>query len=275
MSLIINTLITALLLWGPGPFPGSTFANPLWEDGKAEVCQYDAETVIYGKVRKHQITTIFVKEDFGTESKVKVDVSGSEKRVTAIKVHSVEKIESANYPYQRARTTIASRTDLSALLRQTTSSQEWCGITSARIVRSGDHFEHRWDSYFEGEPVGKEALPTDSITDHQLLLLARDFDFQEKKALEFTLLSGMESNKAGPLQRRAARMTSSKEVDFTSPLGTTHCRVVEVVCGDQLWMTLWVEVAQPHRIIGLDRFDGHKLRLRESKRWAYWQRVSR
>ena len=141
-----------------------------------------------------------LKEDFGTESKVKVDVSGSEKRVTAIKVHSVEKIESANYPYQRARTTIASRTDLSALLRQTTSSQEWCGITSARIVRSGDHFEHRWDSYFEGEPVGKEALPTDSITDHQLLLLARDFDFQEKKALEFTLLSGMESNKAGPLQ---------------------------------------------------------------------------
>lgn len=267
-------MVLNLLSGAPsGDPPG--FDDPLWDDGKAEVCHYDAVTVIYGSPRQHLSTTVFVKEEFGLESKVKVDTEGKEPRITAIKAHTVEKVETDNYPYQRARTTIVARSNPGQLLRETASSQEWCGITSSRVIRSDGKLLHSWDSYFEGKPVGEESLPPEGVTDHQVMILARTLISGSERSFEFPLLSGIENNRGGPLKLRNAKLTSGSISDFISPAGTFRCSVVTLHADGDLWMTLWVEVAEPQRLIGLDRSDGHRLRLRESQRWAYWNRRSR
>ena len=47
--------------------------NSLWEDGKAEVAQYNATRTIYKKERKFTYTYITVSEDFNKEFNVKTD----------------------------------------------------------------------------------------------------------------------------------------------------------------------------------------------------------
>lgn len=159
--------------------------NKVWEDGQAEVAHYDAEMIVYGKIRKFDNAYITVKEEFNRDFNVKTNDYEREDLFSVMKVNKFGRFETENYPYHYLTSLFFKREKPEQLHKMTHTGQEWCGNTFKQFELSPNGYEYDYNSYFDGYGDGRMAIEgTDLIWEDQLSYLLRATKF--KNDLQFT-----------------------------------------------------------------------------------------
>jgi len=240
----------------------------------AEVSRYEATRSRYGQIWRFPLTLINVKEELDAETMVKSDDPSSGPTIGVIKSHLFYDMPTENYPYHFAASTFVDRQQPFRLRKFSATSSEWCGITT-RVLRpwtSPPTLEYR--SYFGGEGEGVAPLewPENGFTEEQLLVSLRALPFRAGLRAQVHVLARQTDSHAGPPSWREGNL----EVSGPQPVETAEGQPVdtwrvdiELSEGERLSYDFSVQ--PPHLLIRHEAPDGLTMRLRESRRWAYWQ----
>ncbi len=265
MSLVLSL---ALAVAAPAPStapvwkPGFGLA-PLWNDGNAEVSQYEARDVRYGVARTSRAVLIVVAEDLLRDRLVKPDAPDSRPAVRVLKLNQVRSIPTGVYVYEQMLSAFLRAESLSPV-KLTVSSHEWCGNTFVEwrrdrpVVQIRTYFESPGDvdAPFElGDALFYDALP----------LQLRGLDFERTREAAVRVVDSLFLSHPAAPSVAAGRLTVSR-VDAPSPLWR-----VTLLRGDRR-DTFDFEAADPHRLVRWERSDGGSLRLIDSRRFRYWEK---
>ncbi|MFQ5655196.1 MAG: hypothetical protein ACE5GW_10770 [Planctomycetota bacterium] len=251
--------------------------SPHWEDGKAEVSRYESTRTVYGRERRFETVMITVKEEIGAESRVKIDPSSSrEKPIPGFKLHLFQRFDTENYPYHYGITALVRREDPLELIKQSVSSQEWCGVTYQQVTRRGEEWIYWWDSYFEGEAQGSRVLPLRPVTEEQLLLALRGIAWRQDLEIELPVMWEMPSNRARARGPFPAVVRCEAREPQSSPAGKfDFWRVTARARGEGSKgqaATFWISTVHPYDLVRYEGSLGRTLLLKERRRRAYWLR---
>ncbi|MBO3699007.1 hypothetical protein [Roseivirga sp. E12] len=159
--------------------------NKIWEDGQAEVAHYDAEMIVYGKVRRFDNAYITVKEEFNKDFNVKTNDYQRDDLFSVMKVNKFGRFETENYPYHYLTSLFFKREQPEQLHKMTHTGQEWCGNTFKQFELISGGYAYDYNSYFDGYGDGQMSIEgTDLIWEDQLSYLLRATKFED--GLEFT-----------------------------------------------------------------------------------------
>jgi hypothetical protein len=237
--------------------------QPLWDDGLAEVATYDAERMIYGKIRQFEMTIITVKETFNKGRQVKTDDYTRNDLFDVLKVNQFARIPTDQYPYHFMNSTFVWRNQPTLLYKATNTSQEWCGQTFQEISTQ-PRWTLRYNSYFDGEASGEKPLNSGFLVEDQLPVALRSVRFQEGLTWKMSLYPSLMSSHA---------VVANPE---------TVTATVEAVEGESLWKVevqwenarlnhYYFQQAYPNLMVAMDTWDGRILTLKATSRYAYWQ----
>lgn len=249
----------------------SGFADSdVWDDGKAEVCTYDAERVIYGRPRAHVARLIVVKEDHEAGRWIKADAPYGDREIeTVLKLNHVRVIPTENYDYHYMTSAFAVRRDPTIVPRVTVSSQELCGATNRTFIDG----TLRWSSYFDhvGDGSRETGLEAGGLIRDALPLQLRALPFEAGLERKVRVLDLLTTNSGGDERVRdgAVRVVGAEAVD--TGVGSIESWKVELTVDGEV-DRYWFEKDGVHVMTRMACADGRTLRLKERRRWAYWER---
>lgn len=251
------------------PLPDNGFAaDPVWDDGRAEVSIYDGERVIYGAPRPHRAVLVVVKEDHDASTWIKADPPFEGRTIVPVlKLHHVREIPTPNYPYFIATSAFVRRDRPTEAVKVRTTCQEWCGTVFAQAAKDRLVWSGYFDADGEGErplPMGGDLLLRDALP-LQLRALPHDEGF-ERPVRVLDLLAG---NRVGGQRIRSGTVRVGGIETVACGLGDVTCRLVELVT-DEGTDRFWFEEARPHTLVRMEAADGRRLLLRSRERRAYW-----
>ncbi|MGE3164791.1 MAG: hypothetical protein AB7O52_07790 [Planctomycetota bacterium] len=243
-----------------------------WHDGKAEVSTYDSKRTVYGRVREFPTTLVVVKESIGRFSRVKVDSPNPpEPLLDACKLHLVQTFDTENYPYHFAITVLVERLHPFVLIKESVSSQEWCGTTFQQINHLGQAWKYWWNSYWENEGHGERVLSVRPHTEEQLLLALRAVRWEAGLVAEIPVVWGLHGTRAAATSPIVSRVECKGQEEVSVAAGRYTCWVIEVTA-EARRAQYKICVNAPHSLVEFTGEGGRSMQLRETKRWAYWQR---
>lgn len=176
-------LLLLIMLWGcsekndaqnneegyVSPYDNSSF-SAYWDQGKAELNNYDLKQSRYGEVRDGHAVLIFVTEDFSKSKHVKLDNPQDNKddALHVLKMNFTKKFITGIYPYSMMLSVFTPLNGYPKPLKITTSSQEWCGHTFTQFNLKAGKYQGELYSYFEKEgdrqiSIEEDAFPEDGI----------------------------------------------------------------------------------------------------------------
>lgn len=242
-----------------------------WEDGLAEVAVYEAERVIYNKVRRFEYTLITVKEEFTPDYNVKADSLQRLDLFPVMKVNQFCRIETDQYPYHYLTSLFFRRDEPVALHKLTTSSQEWCGNTFKAITDEGLHYLQTYNSYWDGQGSGQRQLRRDALLEDALPYTLRSLQFARKLAFGVTITELQQTSKATRPTYYAAqvRVLDGLAADTPEPAWRVNVALAE---GKQ--NSYWFAKKYPNVLLRQTTWDGRSLALKSVRRYAYWQAQS-
>jgi len=249
------------------------FEASLWDDGMAEVNTYDATRGRYGRTWNFPLTLITVKEDFDAEAMVKADAPGRSPSLPVLKSHIYYDMPTVTYPYHFAASTFIHRREPLRLIKLTATSSEWCGITH-RVLRgwtTPPALEYR--SYFGAENEGVAPLewPDNGFTEEQLLISLRALSFREGfEASIWVLDRQVDSHAGAPLWREGTLRVRGREPVMSADEREIESWLVEITLANGGTLAYAFSVEAPHVLVHHRGPDGFTMRLRESRRWDYW-----
>ena len=259
----------------PAPVPQEIFADPLWDDGRAEYSTYTGTTLRYGQDRALEVRMILVKEDLLRDALVKRDAGSLPGRtVTAIKLNTIADFTTGTYAYHQMTTVMCERAS-GAVLKETVSQTEGCGISFVRIAPKQGRLVRESHSYFEsdadaqaavewaaGERVYADALP---------LWLRRYAHLTAPFARTVQLLAtqvGAHASAAGA-QPAPATIALVETAPVQVPAGKFDAVHFTVTSGDAV-DHYWFDRAAPHVLLRMDTAAGRHLTLKKTQRLDYW-----
>ncbi len=193
--------------------------------------------------------------------------------IPVIKSNVVFTMPTENYPYNLSSGTFVRRSNPSSLVKMTTTSHEWCGITTKNLSLKGDTPGLDYRSYFESEGEGTYDLsnwPDGGVTEEQLLFAVRDLPFKAGLEVPISVLSRQLESHATSPRWRPGTLTVVEKIGVEDANGVEReVWKVEARLGAQT-LTYYVGTAAPHLLVRFDGTDGATMRLKEAKRWAYW-----
>lgn len=176
-------VLLLLILWGcseksskskkeegyVSPYDNSSF-SAYWDQGKAELNNYDLKQFRYGEVRNGHAVLIFVTEDFSKSKQVKLDNPQDDKddALHILKMNFTKKFVTGIYPYSMMLSVFTPLNGYPKPVKITTSSQEWCGHTFTQFNLKDSKYQGNLYSYFEKEgdkqiSIEENAFPEDGI----------------------------------------------------------------------------------------------------------------
>lgn len=247
-------------------------SNSLWDDGLAEVATYSSVRPIYGAPRHYDLTMITVKEDFNRAYNVKTDDYDRTDLFTVLKVNLFTRIPTDNYPYHFLTSVFVPRDNIALVHKITSSSQEWCGTTFKHISRVGSGVNYSWDSYWDGEGVGRMTLDSSAYFEDQLFVTLRALQFREGLEASFTLYPSTMTSRARLLPSREATLRVVSDVIPDLQHGTNQSVWhVTVTQSEGPTLNYWYGKDFPHVLYRFASSDGRSMVLSNVQRVAYWQ----
>ena len=239
----------------------------LWEDGLAEVATYDAERTVYDKKRTFEYTLITVKEEFNQQFNVKTDDYQRADLFPVMKINQFCQIGTEQYPYHYLTSLFFRRDQPVALFKMTTSSQEWCGNTFKTIVDDGVNFEETYNSYWDKQGTGSRDLRRDVLLEDALPYSLRSLKFEQLPAFNLTVLKLQQTNQAPPpvYYQAHLRTTAAPPADAPEPAWR-----VQVALEQGKENVYWFAKKYPNLLLRQTTWDGRTLRLKATRRFAYW-----
>ncbi|QIL74438.1 hypothetical protein G7064_00110 [Hymenobacter sp. HDW8] len=239
-----------------------------WEDGLAEVATYNAERVVYDKVRRFEYTLITVKEEFTPQYNVKADTLQRPDLFPVMKVNQFCRIETDQYPYHYLTSLFFRRDEPIALHKLTTSSQEWCGNTFKAITDEGLHYLQTYNSYWDGQGSGERQLRRDALIEDALPYTLRSLRFTRKPTFRVVITELQQTSKATrPSYYNAqVKVESSLAADTPEPAWR-----VTVALAENKQNVYWFAKKYPNVLLRQTTWDGRNMRLKSVRRYAYWK----
>ncbi len=237
--------------------------NKIWEDGQAEVAHYDAEMVVYGKVRKFDNAYITVKEEFNEDFNVKTNDYKRDDLFSVMKVNKFGRFETENYPYHYLTSLFFKREKPEQLHKMTHTGQEWCGNTFKQFELTSDGYEYDYNSYFDGYGDGRMTVEgTDLIWEDQLSYLLRATKFEDGLAFSKRVVDGQINTKT--------RTPKIYEAEFAVS-DQDSVWMVEVLLEDGKTNTYTFDKAYPNLLQTQTTWHGYNLKLNRVSRYQYWR----
>lgn len=246
--------------------------NTTWDDGNAEVAVYDAERVIYNKVRRSEYIYIAVKEDFNREFNVKTNNYDRNDLFPVIKINQFARFQTDNYPYHFLTSLFLNREKPFQVFKMTTSSQEWCGNTFKEFLLNDNAYLFHYHSYFDKEgDMEKQINEFPLLFEDQLFFTLRTLKFQDGLRFSAKVLETQVANKATFPYIFEANFTVIKDT-ITTDTVVVSCWRVDVVLDDKKQNQYWFDTIYPNILLKYNAWDGRKLVLKTIKRYPYWKR---
>jgi len=243
--------------------------NKLWEDGLAEVNQYKAERMVYGRPRKFTYTYVLVKETFNEEYNVKTDNYDRNDLFPVMKVNLFCRIPADNYPYHYLSSLFFRRENTAQLHKFTNSSQEWCGNTFKLFeARPNSGMRFTYHSYWDGQGDGSAQISSNVLFEDQLLYSLRSLKFSDGLAFEAPVYPSQISSKATIPKSQNATFTVFTD---TLPQQGKAWKVILQYTGSES-IRYWFGQEYPNKLLKMEAWDGRKMRLESSERYAYWMK---
>lgn len=227
--------------------------SPVWDDGKAEFCAYEATWARYGHRYDGRALLVLVKEPWAPDLDVKADQprpGGFE----VLKLNHVRDVPTGIYTYHQMASVFARR-DSGALQKIAATSSEACGISTAQMVRG--RLETR--SYFDGQGDRAMDYPAGALPEDGLPLFLRSYVTVDPPKT----LSVFPS------------LLQSRFPDFAP--GTYRVEKRNLPEGTELRLTRGKSVLAytfdreaPYPLLRFEREDGTVYRLVKCDRIAYW-----
>jgi hypothetical protein len=244
-------------------------SDTLWDDGLAEVAQYNAERTIYGKVRDFEYTHILVKETFNKEYEVKTDDYSRDDLFPVMKINKFARIPTQKYPYHFLTSLFYKREEPAVLHKMTHSSQEWCGNTFKLFQHLSGDYHYFFSSYWDGQGNSRIKLRDDIWFEDGLSYTLRALNFADGLQFEQPVLESQISNKAGRPTIYEARFNVMQ--DEVSKNGEARqAWQIAVQLDSVKTNTYWFAQEYPNILLKQESWDGRNLLLKEVKREAYW-----
>ncbi|WP_286130524.1 hypothetical protein [Solirubrum puertoriconensis] len=242
--------------------------HKLWDDGLAEVATYSAERVVYKKPRQYELTLITVKEDFNAEFNVKTDDYQRPDLFAVMKVNQFARIPTDNYPYHYLTSVFFRREQPLQVHKLTSSSQEWCGNTFKALTDLGTAYQLSYNSYWDGQGTGQRELQRDILLEDALPYTLRALRFNDEPLFEANVLESQQSNKSGEpmLYRAEFRVARAPLNEAPRPAWRVTMRLER---GKE--NVYWFDQQYPHLLVRQANWDGRSMRLKDVRRYAYWQ----
>jgi len=247
-------------------------ALPVWDDGLAEICYYDATRVIYGEPRRYTRVHLFNREWFDTAAGVKTEHRDAPAAVAVFKLNIAEEIPTENYNYRFLTTLFIDRAAMKPY-KLVSSSQEWCGATYKHLRWSPAGLELRSFSYFEGEAEQAGTAPAEALPQEALFVLARQWTASGAAPRSLELLPAMRGSHGVEPQAQTAAVEDEGVQRARSGAGSIDVRVFRVQRGDET-QRFRVDTEAPFRVVSWEG-PGETMSLRRVERRAYWDRSSR
>ena len=242
--------------------------NKWWEDGLAEVATYEAERVVYNKVRRFDYTLITVKEEFTPQFNVKADSLQHPGLFPVMKVNQFCRIQTDQYPYHYLTSLFFRRDEPVALHKLTTSSQEWCGNTFKAVTDEGLHYLQTYNSYWDGQGNGQRQLRRDVLFEDALPYTLRSLRFANKPAFEVAIAELQQTSKANRPAYYTAQVRVTDELAAETPEPAWR---VTVALAEGKQNAYWFAKKYPNVLLRQTTWDGRNLKLKSVRRYAYWQ----
>jgi len=237
--------------------------NKLWEDGLAEVAQYKAEMVIYGKSRSFDQTFITVKEEFNSEWNVKTDDYDRGDLFSVMKVNKFARIETDNYPYHYLSSLFYKREQPDQLYKMTHTGQEWCGNTFKQFSIEGANYDYDYNSYFDGTGDGEMQINgTDYLWEDQLSYALRALKFEDGLTFQTPLVEAQINTKVRKPTIYNAKLSVADKNNLWQ---------VEVYLDADKTNIYTFEKEYPNLLISQRSWNGYNLELDSVSRYQYWR----
>jgi hypothetical protein len=268
-----------------GPVSASEYFNQQWamdaqwDQGVAEVAKYDAQRVVYGKPRDFEYVFILVKETFNEEFKVKTDDYQRNDLFDVMKVNKFCRIPTDNYPYHYLTSIFYKREQPSTLYKLTNTSQEWCGNTSKYFLDKGRKYEFGYNSYWDGQGIGKMTVEGNIMFEDQLSHSLRALKFEEGLQFQQRVAESQLNSKASDPKIYDASFSVSKaeglqlQTDYDMSQAPEVWKVSVQLDGEKT-NTYWFSGSYPNILLKQESWDGRKLELKERYTDAYWEQNS-
>lgn len=234
-----------------------------WEDGMAEVAHYDAEMVVYGKIRKFDNTYITVKEEFNADFNVKTNDYKRDDLFSVMKVNMFGSFETENYPYHYLTSLFFKREKPEQLHKMTHTGQEWCGNTFKQFELSAAGYAYDYNSYFDGYGDGEmEVAGTDLIWEDQLPYLLRAVKFEDGLQFEKRVVDSQVNTKTRKPNIYQAKFKVANQDSLWQ---------VEVQLADDKTNTYTFQKAYPNLLQTQRSWHGYNLAFTSVSRYQYWR----
>ncbi|MFK7989325.1 MAG: hypothetical protein AB8I08_25125 [Sandaracinaceae bacterium] len=247
------------------------FQDPIWNDGNAEVAQYQVMERRYGTMREGHATLIAVTETFDALRLVKADL-GTAHPLDVIKLNHVLTTPTGVYTYRQMASVFLDRTTARPL-KLATSSQEWCGITSKQMVLRGPAATLHTFSYFgnEGDRAHPVLVDARTVLYDALPLWLRTLDLTRPGARRVQLVpQQMSSHAPAPRVAQATITVGPSDDALRVPAGAFEA-VPVTVQHDGGTDIFHFDAEPPHTLVRWDRADGGHYALEWVRRAPYWR----
>ena len=249
--------------------------DPVWNDGLAEKCVYEAARTIYGQPRYYLATAYTDKEAADPERTVKVD---SKPGVEVFKHHWSEIVPTEKYDY-RFSTMCYVRADDLAPFKLTASAQDDCGASFKEVWRDREHLRWAESVYFPGggRREGDFERHKDTVLFDALTLTLRDYPFEEPRDLKLRVVPSQRDTHRAPFEpvdrtvRYAGRSTQAL------PIGAVDAHALELLAPDgsveaRFWFAADAAAPTLRALVRYEGPQGITYRLKSLERTAYWKR---
>ncbi|MBV71442.1 MAG: hypothetical protein CMH52_08825 [Myxococcales bacterium] len=248
-----------------------------WSDGQAELSGYALQQPRYGQMRHGQAVLIYVTEPFSHRRKVKVDRydPADPDHFVALKLNFIRRFQTGVYDYAIMTSLFADPRQSMRTVKQTFSSQEWCGQVYEELIFDTEDVKVDTRSYFEGESQRATLKANRAMSVDGLWLAARGLTTGGPNGV--TLARDMIGSSIIRRLKHLPPRVFAAQPRWLGPVSTMKTRAGEFKIKtltftrqDQVQCQLNVELAKPHRIIGWHCTDGERATLLGSTRLAYW-----
>jgi hypothetical protein len=265
-------LITSLALLVPAL--GDWRTDPVWNDGQAEKCVYEASRTIYGKERSYRAIAYTDKERADPEATVKTE---GQEGVEVFKHHWSEIVPTEKYDYRFSTMTYVRTDDLSPF-KLTASTQEDCGASFKEVWRDREHLRWAESVYFPagGRREGDFERHKNTAFFDALTLTLRDYPFDAPADLALRVIPSQKDNHRVPFEpvERTVRYAGQAALDL--PIGRVDAheldlRTPEGTVEARFWFAADGSAPRLHALVRYEGAQGVTYKLESIERTAYWK----
>jgi len=240
-----------------------------WDDGLAEVSEYDLQQFRYGNLHPGTATLVAVREAMGERRAVKATATDTA-TVPVLKLHWVRSFQTGVYRYDQSSFQLVRQAD-GIPLRWLITSHEWCGAASKSWVNGGPL---RVSSYFDGHGDLQQPLDlaSDVVLADNVWWWARAWVAAGAKPIALRIVPSQIEARCVDTTPVPASI-SSEPGRVKNLLGAQPAEVPAVIVTirrGSFTDRLAIAADERHALLSWQQADGSTLTLRTIRRFDYW-----